>query len=1213
MLALALLSQIDFLGDLVLSELNKALTKELDAVLLLDSLSGNPITGFKAKKIILERFEKKLITIDKANINLSFISLIRNSPRVSLLTLTGVKSDYDSLNELLPKTENSSTYDIDIPIDKIELLSTEINSPWGMLRITNSSIRLNNLKLIKIKFNGFLKEKKLSLNGIIKRENENWSFEKTSVNFENGSFYIDGTVYPSPNFNVNTNNLNLESLLSLIPEINSYGIKGFLTGSASVKGKGSDLTANMQGELKNAVIETIPLSDVKINGSYVKGLLDIELKEGHVFKSSLSGRILLDTRQKTHDLELTLSAKNLKFKDWTDKYAKDTKTAPIILSGGLSSIEANIKGPINALVGKVEIAPSNIQYGKLKFNDFYGVVLFDGTPYGTVDFSTIHNGKTTSLKGKYSFAKNTNIKMSLSIPALNIKDLTSFAPTLESYDLAGTATANVFIEGTTGKWLSKAEISIPLLSIKNKNEIKYIRTSSIYNLKSNQFELKSFSAVYNDAEIAGSGTLPVFDEGKEMKLSGTFKNANSAKFYDLVPFFKDMEIKTKLSGTWSTTGSIKNPIISAKVISNGGEFRELKIDKFESNVLFSDNKLVLTPMNIKGYGGSATATTTVNFATLDKHGGATSFSWDVNGNLDDVSIKAITDVLKSEDEIEGNVTATFNVKNGENGPVWKAIIKDGNPKWRDFSAKSLKGTVSGTAAVIKFDKLYAKFLSGNALINGNIKLAAEEASTNDAVLDLKITADNLNLYELLRKHIPAVRGVQGLLEGAIYVSGSPSAPVFSGKATLKPLRFRDFYLPIVNLDFTADYSKIHVIKANVLLKDGSIFGSGKIYKSKDDWETILDIKGDHVDLKQLAAYMPDQIRDRLGGLVSFEIHGDGKLGNFAGKGTITSNKMRVMGINFTDVNAPFYISDGYAVMEDVKTEMNGGTLSGGIALDINQNIWGGNLKALNINIDTTIKQFIPDLEGKVTGKADLKIRGEGGAGRLSTLKGGGVLLMKNGEISEFKAVEAAKKYTSGKPLRFKSIQALFTFDGGYVTILPGSQALAPDGDPVYRYVMLDGSVNRKQEVAMFAMARVNIRALNALLGTLQGVLSAGADLTSNNLDKNELLKNFLGGVLSGYSKTGFSFVTMNINGKVGALEYSNIKVDKDSSKLKSIKNIPRSDSDPAEETVFDGNTKIKLRFEIPVGPGKTDTTENMKDQVVEQTLENLLNNLNFGL
>lgn len=1217
------LTKVDFLGDLVISELNKAITNELDAVIVLDSLSGNPITGFKTKEVVLSRSEDKLLTINKVEIDLSIISIIKNSPRISLLTLDGLKSDYESINKLIPKTKAPSMVSADIPIDKIEILSSEIKSPWGTLKSTKSSVIIKSLHWLNIDFKGSFEGKKLSMVGIVKKENGDWGFKGSSVGFENGKVSIDGAVYPNIDFKLNTNNLDLGSLFSLIPTFNTYGIKGFLTASASVKGSGLDMETQFQGRLKDAIIKTIPLSEVKVNGSYNKGLLNVELEEGHVFKSSLNGKIILDSREKIHNLELELSAKNLNFTDWSDKLTKGSKIKSVNLSGGISSMKANIKGPVNALVGKVEIAPSNIKYSNLNFNDFRGTATFNGTPYGTVDFSTIHNGKTTSLKGKISLSQNTNTNLILSIPALSLKELATAVPSLQAYDLAGTAKADVFIEGVTGdwltkegitgNWLTKVDLSIPSLFAKKEIEIKNIKVISVYSFKNQQLQIKNASAAYKDAQITASGTINDINTKNTLNLSGSFKNADSTKFYDLVPFFKDMNMKTIVFGTWTAKGTLQNPVISAKVLSNGAEFRNMKVDKFVSDISYSNNELVFSPINITGYGGTTTMTAAVSLARLRNDGTRTPVMWNLNGKLNKVNVAAINGILNSKEIFEGKVTAKFDVHSNERELAWNAKIEEGNATWKEFSAKSLKGTVSGTASNVKIDNLSAEFLHGNALVNGNVKLAPQGKPGKEAILDLKIKTNELNLYELIRKHLPGVRGVQGLLKGEIFVKGPATAPTYSGKATFAPLRYRDFYLPIVNLDFVADYNKFHVTKANAILKDGSIIGSGKIYKNDKVWQTILDIKGDRVDLKQFGAYLPENIRDRLGGHASFRMNGSGKLGAFAGKGNVTTNWMRIMGIKFTNVNAPFYVADGYAVMEDVKTVINGGTLAGGIALDLKNSVWGGNLTALDVNIDTTIKQFMPNLKGEVTGKADLKIRGEGEAGRLSTVNASGVILMKNGVVSGFDAVEAAKKYTSGKPLRFESIQTFFTFDAGDITILPGSQALAPEGDSVYQSIMLDGIVNRKKEVAMFVMGKVNIRALNAFLGTLQGVMSAGADLTAKNMDSSDLLKSFLGGVLSGYSKTGFSFITMNINGTVGALKYSNIKVDKNSGKSQSIKNIPRSDSDPEDRTIFDGNTKIKLKFEIPVGPGKNKTPNNIKDQVVEQTLENLLNNFDFGL
>ena len=44
--------------------------------------------------------------------------------------------------------------------------------------------------------------------------------------------------------------------------------------------------------------------------------------------------------------------------------------------------------------------------------------------------------------------------------------------------------------------------------------------------------------------------------------------------------------------------------------------------------------------------------------------------------------------------------------------------------------------------------------------------------------------------------------------------------------------------------------------------------------------------------------------------------------------------------------------------------------------------------------------------------------------------------------ASFDAMEAARKYIGSKPLRYDKIRTSFTFDGGNLTLLPGSQELA---------------------------------------------------------------------------------------------------------------------------------------------------------------------------
>ncbi len=60
--------------------------------------------------------------------------------------------------------------------------------------------------------------------------------------------------------------------------------------------------------------------------------------------------------------------------------------------------------------------------------------------------------------------------------------------------------------------------------------------------------------------------------------------------------------------------------------------------------------------------------------------------------------------------------------------------------------------------------------------------------------------------------------------------------------------------------------------------------------------------------------------------------------------------------------------------------------------------------------------------------------------------------------------------------------------------------------------------------------------------------------------------------------------------------------------------IPTSNSDPDEKSLTqEGNTTFRFKIEIPVGPGNGGSGGDAKGQVFEQTLENLLKNVDFGL
>ncbi len=90
----------------------------------------------------------------------------------------------------------------------------------------------------------------------------------------------------------------------------------------------------------------------------------------------------MDTRTPGKYLELKVAAKNLRFADWTDKIEHEISENVSMLKGSITALEADLQGPLNALVGKIEIAPSNVGYNKMKFTALKGNAVFDGKPSG---------------------------------------------------------------------------------------------------------------------------------------------------------------------------------------------------------------------------------------------------------------------------------------------------------------------------------------------------------------------------------------------------------------------------------------------------------------------------------------------------------------------------------------------------------------------------------------------------------------------------------------------------------------------------------------------------------------------------------------------------------------------------------------------------------------------------------------------------------------
>ena len=237
-----LLTSVDFLGDMVLTQMDNAVSKQLNAGVDVSSLAGNPIMGFKGADLELKRSGKSLLRVKNFEIRLSIPSLIKGSPRIGTLVVDGLSSDVDSLRSLLPERKEEGSGPKDIPIDKIEFLNTEISTKIGMLKLDKSYLELRGSEWFAPSLRGSIKGIPFTMEGICAKERGNWTMNGFICTLGGGRVKLSGPFLPSADINVEAGAVDLRTVASLVPSVSKYGVSGTLSCKARIIRAAGDLS-----------------------------------------------------------------------------------------------------------------------------------------------------------------------------------------------------------------------------------------------------------------------------------------------------------------------------------------------------------------------------------------------------------------------------------------------------------------------------------------------------------------------------------------------------------------------------------------------------------------------------------------------------------------------------------------------------------------------------------------------------------------------------------------------------------------------------------------------------------------------------------------------------------------------------------------------------------------------------------------------------------
>jgi hypothetical protein len=517
----------------------------------------------------------------------------------------------------------------------------------------------------------------------------------------------------------------------------------------------------------------------------------------------------------------------------------------------------------------------------------------------------------------------------------------------------------------------------------------------------------------------------------------------------------------------------------------------------------------------------------------------------------------------------------------------------------------INGTVTYSGGDISFDRLRTNLNTGNISLSGVIRNAASYGKSSALPLDLALTITSADIDRAARIFDPMSKGFQGTADGLVSIKGDLASPRISAEGTLRGVRAFGFFLPIVDFSgVRGDKNRVEFPNVRAAVGRGFINASGSVDLS-DDFALSIDASGTSVDIRALTSTLERDMRRSITGALDFDFKGQGPIKAFEGKGRGKIPELMAFGLKVEDAEADFSVSDGFAIVEDSSAKAYGGEIQVQFVKDFNNTDWGGTLQIKSADIAPALEDFMPDSKGSIAGTANFTMRFSGDSRRTSMKDGSGILDVYDGEISGFEGAEKISEMFGGKPLRYNSGHFTFSLDGKTLNIIPGSRITAPKEDQIYKYVMFDGNVTTDLEMDINCDGNINLKALNALVSGLQGVLSTVAE-KGNFGDSKEMLKNFLGNAITGYSTDEFRGVSLKVKGKPEGLTFSNIAI-ASHVKMDTLPDVlKKKDNNSIKE-----DTGVKIVVEIPVGPGGDGNSpgtvgKQLSGQILDQLIKGLV-------
>ena len=957
----------DIGGNVILGYAQKYISDNYKLTLNAESITGNPVKGYTLNNFeILDAQGQKILSAGSLSGRVNFPALLTGKIRLAEISLGGISMDIDQFmktlqNFKLPTTSHRRHNAIfsatpafadnpqnvpDIPVDRVSITDSKFTSQFGVIDVKEIGADLANFDIdIDAAINN------IPLKGVVDMGESAGltAINRSDITFGSGKIIATGgLVNDALDLHASIQGLNLGEMTALYPAfLSPSDFEGNANLNIDITGTPEDPKILGSVDYKGSKLYNFPVERVSANLAYSDNRITVNNILANAFKIPIQGELAAASRPDeplSVMIKLDGSEANL---DGMDKILEvpDLKG----LGGKVSTFNANISGPVNALNGLINFTAPKISYSGRTLSNIKAQIKLAHSDTASVNGKFSFEGSQGYLNGSIaSFLVKPNMNVTAKIVDLDIKKVEDLIPDASDYKLAGKITASVNVKGSTSNPVISGSLSSPEFSGMDQKITKPVINFSFAN---KNLTLTKTEGTLNGMPISVTGTVgPLPSDNPSLNINATI-TMSPAALKNYVPDINNYALKGNINAGVKIQGTANSPSINLLASSQNIQAMDMisaknlelttalngdlsKLDKIKINasaqsitasgVTFTNakaainkdgDKITLGSLNAQAGSGSITGSGSASVSGKNP--------LDFNFKFTNLNLAPLASA--SGVDMKGNLTGTLKVSGNNSNPAINFSANVPSLNASGFTLEKLIAEISGNMQDIKLNKVRAEVEGVEVTATGNIQV------TPALKVNIALKGNNIKLERLLKDYPDLKGNLSGVANLAFNITGNDKNISCKGSLTSSAINAYGLKLSSVNLPLA--YS------GNNFTSSG---GTAKLYGGTAKNNLTFDINAmkftDNIEASGIDVNA--LIQDMSGGLEG-KITGTGKLtmkingtakgktsysgsGNFSmGSGGITGFKWlnfitrlhKSDGIRYASVNAPLTLQTGKLIIK----------------------------------------------------------------------------------------------------------------------------------------------------------------------------------------------------------------------------------------------------------------------------------------------------------